>query len=272
MKAVFYRAILLSAVLLFAALIGVAQPGAASNSGSMFAGEVLSFEGKVNKILRGMTVADLTFTAEKIADRDELLIKSEADSKGTLLKLFRFSFLQQYESTVDLDSFRILRTTKHDVQKERVRDSEAVFDYEKKIVTYVETDPKDLMRPPRRIASEIGGKVYDMISAIYALRLLPLSVGQRLEFTVSDSGLVYKIPFTVTRRQKQKTIFGKVSCFRVEPEIFGNGRLIEQKGKMVIWLVDDARHTPVRSEIKTKYGKFDIKLKSATVGGRDLAH
>lgn len=50
---------------------------------------------------------------------------------------------------------------------------------------------------------------------------------------------------------------------RVEPQIFGPGRLIEQNGKMVIWFVDDARKVPVRSELKTPYGKFTIKLKSA---------
>jgi hypothetical protein len=33
---------------------------------------------------------------------------------------------------------------------------------------------------------------------------------------------------------------------------------------MTIWFVDDARRTPVRAEIKTEFGKFDIKLKSVT--------
>jgi hypothetical protein len=158
-----------------------------------------------------------------------------------------------------------LKTVKHDVQKERVRDSEAVFNYTTNRVTFVETDPKDPMRPPRRIASEIDSHMLDMISAIYALRTLPLAVGQRHEFSVSDSGLVYKIPFLVTAREMQKTVLGKMWCLRIEPEIFGENRLIEQKGEMVIWVTDNDRHTPVRSTIKTQYGKFDIKLKSAAV-------
>ena len=121
------------------------------------------------------------------------------------------------------------------------------------------------MRPPRTIASAIGDQVYDMISAIYAMRTMPLAVGKKLEFSVSDSGLVYTIPFAVTRREMQKTVIGKVWCFRVEPEVFGENRLIEQNGSMVIWITDDARHTPVRSLITTKFGKFDIKLRSVTV-------
>jgi hypothetical protein len=265
MRSVFYRPATVFFVILLAASAVLSQSAPAANAARMFDGETLKYEGKVNKILHGISVADLTFNSFIPPKSDDLLIRGEATSKGTLLKLFRYSFLQQYDSTLDVRSFRILKTVKHDVQKERVRDSEAVFDYKDKRVRYVETDPKDPMRPPRRIASEITDNMLDMISAIYALRTLPLAVGQKHEFEVSDSGLVFKIPFAITAREMQKTVLGKVWCLRVEPEIFGENRLIEQKGKMVIWVVDDARHTPVRSQINTGFGKFDIKLKSVTL-------
>ena len=267
MKSVLFRSILLAGLFLAGFNTDFSQPEAAATppTSMIFAGETLKYEGKVTKILRGMSIADLTFSAAVASNSNELVIKAEAVSKGTLLKLFRYSFLQQYESVIDLNSFRILKTVKHDVQKERVRDSEAFFNYREKRVSYIETDPQDPMRPQRRIASEIGQQMHDMISAIYAARLAPLAVGKRFEFSVSDSGLVYKVPFAITAREIQKTIYGKVWCFRVEPEIFGKDRLIEQKGQMVIWIVDDARRTPVRSQVNTEYGKFDVKLKSATV-------
>jgi len=228
----------------------------------LFVGETLKYEGKINKILRGIHVADLTFSAAPVPGTDELLIRSEAVSKGTLLWLIRYSFLQRYESLLDAERFRVLKTVKHDVQKERVRDSIATFDYTNRRVTFVETNPKEPMNPPRRIASEIGDDLHDMISAVYAMRLLPLSVGQKYEFAVSDSGLVYKVPFTVTAREQQKTMLGKVWCWRVEPDIFGPGRLIEQKGKLTIWITDDERRLPVRAEMQSSLGKVDIKLKS----------
>ncbi|HVE57868.1 MAG TPA: DUF3108 domain-containing protein [Pyrinomonadaceae bacterium] len=227
-------------------------------------GEVLTYEGKVSKIIQGIAVADMTFTFTNAPESNDYLIKTEAKSKGSLLKLFRYSFLQQYESIVDKQNFRILRTVKHDEQKERIRDSEAVFDYESKQVTFSEINPKDLMRPPRKIASEIKTEVHDMVSGIYALRLLPLAVGKVFEIAVSDSGLVYKVPVRITRREIQKTILGKVMCFRVEPEVFGINRLIEQEGSMIIWITDDARRIPVRSQIKSNIGKIEVKLKQAT--------
>lgn len=226
-------------------------------------GETLTYEGKVSKIIRGIAVADLSFTLKKDPKSDDYLVRAEAKSKGTLLKFFRFSFVQEVESSIDSDNFRALRTVKHDVQKERVRDSEAVFDYKERRVTYVETDPNDSMRPPRRIASEIDTVSHDLVSGLYSLRLMPLAVGKSFRMSVSDSGLVYEIPVRVTAREQQKTIFGRQWCFRIEPLVFGTGRLIEREGDMTIWITDDARRLPVRSVVNSPYGKIDIRLKSA---------
>jgi hypothetical protein len=229
-------------------------------------GESLTYEGKVSKILPSMAVADLTFSLDRVPDSDNLVIKTEAVSKGTLLKLFRYSFLQQYESITDPVTLRVLKTTKHDVQKDRVRDSESVFDYSEKRVTFTETNPLDPNRAPRKIASEIGDNVNDIVTGIYALRTMPLAFGKRFTLTVSDSGLVYEVPVRVTARERQKSILGKTMCFRIEPVIFGTGRLIERKGSMIIWITDDERRMPVRARIKTDFGKVEIKLRSM-VGG-----
>jgi hypothetical protein len=114
-------------------------------------------------------VADLTFTVGRTSDDKNYLVKAEAQSKGTLIKLFRFSFLQNIESTIDNDNFTILRTVKRDEQGDRIRNSEATFDYAEKRVTYIETDPKDAARPPRRIASSIEDKTYDLISGTFCV-------------------------------------------------------------------------------------------------------
>ncbi|MBS1793485.1 MAG: DUF3108 domain-containing protein [Acidobacteria bacterium] len=250
---------------LFAALLLTASAVVPAQTKPFAPGEVLNYEGKVSKIIQGIAVADLTFTFTSAPNGVDYLIKTEARSKGSLLKLFRYSFLQQYESTVEAQGFRILKTVKHDEQKERVRDSEAVFDYGAKQVTFSETNPKEPMRPPRKIASEIKEDIHDMVSGIYALRMLPLAVGKVFELTVSDSGLVYKVPIRVTAREQQKTALGKMMCFRVEPEVFGVNRLIEQEGSMTIWISDDQRRIPVRAQIKTNIGKIEVKIKKDRV-------
>ncbi|MBK6724966.1 MAG: DUF3108 domain-containing protein [Acidobacteria bacterium] len=262
------RSIFFLAVIAVSAIVVSAQ----LEPGRAFAGETITYEGKVSRLKISVSVAEMTFTATAAPDSKELIVKTDAVSKGTLLRLFRYSFVQNYVSTVDLENFRIVTTTKRDVQKERVRESNALFDYSEKSVTWIETDPKDLNRPPRRIASDLPGNAHDMVSAIYALRMQPLVVGKRFDLTVSDSGLVYRLPVVVTRREQQSTELGKVWCFKIEPEVFGRGRLIEQKGKMVLWVTDDTRRLPVKARIDSQYGKIEIKLKSyrkSAVGASD---
>ncbi len=226
-------------------------------------GEKLVYEGKLSKIIRGISIGELTFTVNDAPETNDLWIRAEARSKGTLISLFRFSFRQEIDSTIDRRDFSAQRTVKVDVQKDRVRNSEANFDYSERRVTYVETDPKEPMRPPRTIASELAGGTHDLISGIYQLRMLPLEIGKEFEITVSDSGLVYSVPVKVTGTERIKTAIGRIWCFKVEPQVFGPGRMIEREGDMTIWITNDARRVPVRSVINTSFGRIDIRIKSA---------
>lgn len=245
-----------------AVLLSVSVFAQSSKNNYYKAGEKLTYEGSFSKlVLRGIDVADMSFAVYNAPDKENFYVQAEARSKGTLSKLFNFSFYQKINSTVDGGSFSILKTVKRDEQGERVRDSEAIFDYGKDKVTYVETDPKDPQRPPRRVASSINDDTQDLISAIYNLRSLPFAVGKTFTIAVSDSGMVYQVPVKVTGRENQKSILGKVMCWKVEPEVFGDNRMIEQKGDMTIWITDDARRIPVRSKIETKLGKIEIKLR-----------
>ena len=228
-------------------------------------GEVLNYEGNFSKLIfRGVDVADLNFTVSQMPDNKDFLVTSEARSKGTLIKFFNLKFYQRIESVVDNKTYNILKTVKRDEQGDRVREGEAVFDYQTDKVTYIETDPNDGMRPPRSVASKIEENTQDFISAIYMMRGLPLKVGKNFELNVSDSGVIYKVPVKVTARERQKSILGKKWCFRVEPEVFGANRLIEKEGDMTIWITDDDQRIPVRSRINTNLGKVEVRLRSVS--------
>ncbi len=264
MKKTLFQAIVIVFVTAAFCTAALAQDAKRVASWRDFIGEKLVYEAKLNKVLHGMSISEITFVASAAPDGRHMMINSEAVSKGTLTKLFRFSFQLQYESTVDGDLFRIEHTKKHDVQRERVRDSEAVYDYAAKRVTCIEVDPKSPSATPRKMASVIESPMNDYASSIYAARLMPLEIGQDLVIQMSDLGFVYKVPVTVRAREMQKTAIGNVMCLRVEPDIFGKGKLFEREGKMSLWMTDDARRIPVRAVVETEYGKVDIKLKSYT--------
>jgi hypothetical protein len=223
-------------------------------------------------LMRGLNVAELRSTASQAAQasaslpsglvQNPLQFKLEVTSKGLLNKLFGLNFHQLFNSTVDPKSFAVRQTVKLDEQGKRRRTSEALFDGTARKVVWTERDPNDTTRPPRVVTNEINGAVQDIASAFYFLRTQPLETGKNFEIEISDSGQVYHTPIKVIEKKSMKTILGTVNTLRVEPEIFGTGRLIAGKGQMVIWLTDDARHIPVRARLNNSMGTLDLKLKS----------
>ncbi len=229
-------------------------------------GESLFYEGKFSKtVLRGIAVADLNFSVDRAPNKRNFLIKSQGNSKGSLPKLLNAKFFQKFESTVDGENLQILKTVKRDEQNDRVRDSEAIFDYKDKKVIFIETNPQDTVRAPYVVASPIEPDTQDFVSAVYTIRRLPLEVGKTFELKVSDSGMIYKIPVRVTAREEQKSILGKLWCFRVEPEVFGENRLLGRDGSMIFWITDDPRRVLVRAQINYTVGRVEIKLKKINV-------
>lgn len=224
-------------------------------------GESITYEGKYKKFGISFSIAEVTFTVSKFPETENYFIKSEANSKGTLTKLFNFKFYQRYESTIDAEKLNILKTVKRDEQGDRIRESEAIFDYQDKKVSYIETDPKDVARPPRRVASTIDFDTQDIVSAVYMLRGKDLAVGKTFVFKVSDSGLVYDVPIRITARERKKSILGKKWCWKVEADVFGEGRFIEQEGSFVFWITDDELRIPVRADLETKLGDVKINLR-----------
>ncbi len=242
--------------------------------------EELVYEGEFSRLLlRGINIADFRFTASHTRQQDvtdqartrvsdgpeRLRFTMEAVSKGLFPKIFGVRFRQRVESFVEPTTFSVLQTSKLDEQGDRKRTSEAVFNKTENKVVWTEFDPNNPARPPRTITSETGASaVQDIASAFYFLRTQELIVGKNFEINISDSGRVYRIPVRVIEKKKMKTVLGEVNTVRVDLEVFGEGRLIEDDGKMSVWFTDDARHIPVLARLSSDIGKLDIKLKSVS--------
>lgn len=251
-------------VIAFAAVSVYSQPSSSGSSKRLpFAvGESLTYDGKISKVI-SVPFGDIKLEVAKATNEGTLELKFDARSRGSLIKLF-YTFIQEIDTIADAGDLRAISSRKNDVQKKRIRKSVTAFDYKNRMVTWVETNPEEPINPPRTIASDLEGPTYDIVTALYFVRTLPMSVGYSTSVNVSDSGLVYKIPLLVAARERQKTIFGDVWCWRVEPQVFGPNRFFEQKGKMEIWITDDARRIPVRARANAEVGKIDIRLKQAT--------
>jgi Protein of unknown function (DUF3108) len=232
-------------------------------------GEELHFEAEFSRaLLRNIDVADLKFRATRTPlDAAEskpyaLTFSADVASKGFFARLFNLKFRERVESTVEPMSFTVEKTTILDEQGKRVRTTESTFDRSQGKMTWTLRDPNNPDTEPRRAIADFSGQLQDVLSAIYFIRTQPLAVGKTFEVFVGDGGKVYKIPVKVVEKKRMKTILGRVNVLRVNPELFGPERLIDQeKGEFSIWITDDAQHIPVGGRVKTDYGTFDIKLK-----------
>ena len=240
-------------------------------------GEELHFEAEFSRsVLRKLDVAELKFRAtrtplQETSDSAEsklyaLTLTADVASKGFFPRLFNLKFRERVESTVEPVSFTVQRTRILDEQGKRVRTTESTFDRTKGQMTWTSRDPNNPSAEPRHAITDFtGGQLQDVLSAIYFIRTQPLQVGKTLEVFIGDGGKVYKIPVKVVERKRMKTVLGRVNVLRVNPELFGPDRLIEdEKGEFTIWYTDDAQHIPVGGRVKTDYGTFDIKLKRIT--------
>jgi hypothetical protein len=233
-------------------------------------GEELYFEAEFSRsLLRKIDVADLTFRAVRTPVEDKsnelpyaLTFHADVSSKGFFTRLFNLKFRERVESTVEPRTFTIQRTKILDEQGKRVRTTETTFDRSKGKMEWTSRDPNNPAAEPRHAITDFSGQLQDVLSAIYFIRTQPLKVGATFEIFIGDGGRVYKIPVKVVEKKRMKTVLGRVDVLRVNPELFGPERLIDQeKGEFSIWITDDARHIPVGGRVKTDYGTFDIKLK-----------
>ena len=285
----FVAAVLLFAVVLSSAVLAKDTPKERTQprpaSAMPFApSEQLVYEGEFTKLLlRGIDVAELRFKASRpapatttnappaegdsqtpAASAQPLLLSTEVISKGFFSKLFGVNFHFRAETQVEPNAFYALRSTKTDEQGKRLRTSETVFDQEARKVEYTERDPNNAGQPARVITAALEGPTQDIVSAIYFLRTLDLTPGNSFVIPISDSGRVYQVPASVVaEKKKMKSIVGKVSVVRIDVEIFGPGRPVEEgKGKMAIWVTDDERRIPIKARLSHDIGQLDITLKS----------
>lgn len=111
----------------------------------------------------------------------------------------------------------------------------------------------------------INQPVFDILSAFFYTRTLPLELGQTYHATVFSDEDIYQLAIRVhPKLQKISVPAGKFECLRIEPAIIGDGIFQAKEGKMQIWLTNDERKMPVLIRSKVFIGAFDAQLSKFT--------
>jgi hypothetical protein len=195
------------------------------------------------------------------APDDQILhLRATAVSKGMLISIAGIDVRDRFETLVDLRDFSARVSLKEMKEGKKHAIQSALFDRDDQQVKYLTTDLNKPQAPPRAKPLPRQDGMLSLLSAFYFVRLQKLKEGQMLTFPVSTDEENYQFEVLVGKRESLKTDCGKVKTVRLEPKLFGPGRLISRPGQMTMWMSDDNKHTPLRVVAKTPSGTVTAKL------------
>ncbi len=118
---------------------------------------------------------------------------------------------------------------------------------------------------PYAVGGSLPGRVNDILSALYAARLMPLEPGTVYSMDV-NTRKNWKLDIAVLKREKIKTVLGKKKCLVVEPRVGEEGIFAAKKGKrLLVWITDDELRVPVLLKAEVFIGAVTAELKGRTV-------
>jgi len=100
----------------------------------------------------------------------------------------------------------------------------------------------------------------DVMDAFFAVRSMPLEKGRVLKIPVFDSRKNYEIEVRVLKKEMLKAPWHEfVECLVIEPKLKTAG-IFSSKGKMKVWLTNDARRIPLKMVAKIRFGHIIARL------------
>ncbi len=103
---------------------------------------------------------------------------------------------------------------------------------------------------------------HDVLSAFYYVRTQPLEVGKSFELAAVSGKKKYVLQVLCLREETVEVPAGKYPCIVVQPLLKEDG-LFKAKGKLWIWLTQDARHLPVKMQSDIPVGSIKAELVNA---------
>jgi hypothetical protein len=93
---------------------------------------------------------------------------------------------------------------------------------------------------------------HDVIGALYTLRTMPLEPAQSAQIPVSDGKKTVMARVEAQEREVVKTDAGTYKTVRYEAFLFDNV-LYRRRGRLFVWLTDDAHKVPVQIRIRLPF-------------------
>lgn len=177
--------------------------------------------------------------------RDAIQLHAHIETVG-VVNVALFALNNDYTSYIDPDTglpFRSEQTT-----RDATRANESARDF---------TQPTGSdTNPPKSFSG-----AYDVVSAFYRARALPLTIGASYDFSVRDQGTEYDAELKVIGQDSINTSVGTFQTVVTELRISNNAPL----RKLKVYFTDDERHIPVLATAKVNSGELRAELAGSEI-------
>ncbi len=184
-------------------------------------------------------------------DERFLHLKASLITKGLLLRIFGLSVNDRFETLVDAKDFKPRAVLRESDESKRHRLQTGLFDYEKQVANYRILDVDKPQNPPREKTPKLEPDMQDLLSAFYLLRLQEAKEGAVFKFPLLYEGERREFEIVIYGREEIQIDLGKFKTIKVEPKLFGEGRLSSREGELFMWVTDDAQKTPIKLVMKS---------------------
>ena len=169
------------------------------------------------------------------------------DSAGLVSKLYRVD--NNYAS--QLNHELCVASSKLETREgSRRRETSVTFDAVRRKASLVDRDLVNGVTVSREI--DIQSCEHDVVGALYRLRAMRLEPGHTAELPISDGRRAVMAKVEAQERETIKTDFGTYRTIRYEAFLF-NDVLYRRRGRLLLWLTDDARRLPVQVRVRLPF-------------------
>lgn len=192
---------------------------------------------------------------------DRLLhLRATITARSLLLRLFGLSVNDRFETLVDAKDFK-MRAVLREIQEGKKHNLQTgIFNYAKNEANYQTIDLNAPQNPPREKLVKLEPDMQDLLSAFYLLRLQEIKEGLTYKFPLVYEGERKEFDLLVHGREEVSTDLGNFNTVKLEPKLFGPGRLSTREGEFFMWITDDAVRMPVKIQTKASGATITASL------------
>jgi len=167
------------------------------------------------------------------------------------------------ESLIDPETFLPVQFTKR-LSEGRYRCHEVTtFDHETGLATYLNKRENKTKTYP------IEAETRDLISFMYSMRTVDVTVGSAGDFKVMADEKLYDLSIKALKEQSVKLPkYGKIASVVLKPVAAFQG-LFVRRGSMKIWVSDDDRKIITKASIKVPVAHVNLLLEDVSGPGTD---